>query len=46
MDGARERIAELAGTGTISAAEHDILLASFLLSADGWRTPWGSTMRF
>ena len=34
MDGARERIAELAGSGAISAAEHDYLLASFLLAAD------------
>ena len=34
MDGARERIAELAGSGMISAAEHDYLLASFLLAAD------------
>jgi adenine-specific DNA-methyltransferase len=34
MDGARERIAALAAAGEVSAAEHDYLLASFLLAAD------------
>jgi adenine-specific DNA-methyltransferase len=34
MDATREEIARLAGSGEIGPAEHDILLASFLLSAD------------
>jgi adenine-specific DNA-methyltransferase len=34
MDGMREEIARLLGAGEITAVEHDILLASFLLAAD------------
>ncbi len=34
MDAARERIAALAAAGEAAAAEHDYLLASFLLAAD------------
>ncbi len=34
MDGARERIADLSAAGEITGAEHDYLLASFLLAAD------------
>ena len=34
MDGVREEIERLRRAGEISAGEHDILLASFLLAAD------------
>jgi adenine-specific DNA-methyltransferase len=34
MDGARERIAALSAAGEITGAEHDYLLASFLLATD------------
>ncbi len=34
MDGTRDEIERLRGAGEISAGEHDVLLASFLLAAD------------